>query len=396
MHPPGTIRSAPHAVRKAVPDARAMTVTAVLTWPGEDAAGDVVSPAGLDFAAHRADPWNDLEHNGERVGWARPTLAGGGGAYGVRWLDLEGGGRLPVGTTWFDPSDRLQSQVFALCERDALPGVSLEFRPIPGLFKSRGFASRLPRPWPEDACEFSRVSVLRWSHCARPVNEGALTVTKSQAAADPLLSILSAGRVGGEQLHPTITKSLSQYHPKRRALVRVEKAMADETTAYDDEAPEVASPEPEADAGGATPTAQAAYDAGQMLSDACEQIEQALSKSEHVAGRKKLTALCDQLRKISEKAVAIGDQVAADVGGDGDMDEDDDEPEVPAEDMAADADGVLKAFSRTVRKAYRPNLKRFTTAEIQKAQAEADRRPTREEQDAQRELKKFKRAMRRG
>jgi hypothetical protein len=150
----------------------------------------------------------------------------------------------------------------------------------------------------------------------------------------------------------------------------------DEQTVYDDEAPELTGAddhaEPDGDEGGeATPTAQAAYDAAQMLTDACQQIRDALGKSEHVAGKKKLMALCDQIEKVAEKATAVGDMVAADVGGDGDMDEDDEEPEVEPDAMEPDDEGVIKALSAPRRRVYRKAVKRFSVAEISKGMAAA-------------------------
>lgn len=371
MSLPGTIRTRPPTIRKAQANAREMSVTAVLTAPGVDLAGDIVHPQGLDFAEHRAAPWNDLEHNGNPVGWARKSLSQPGAPYGVRFLDLDGM-RLPVGTTWFDPSDRLSSQVFALCERDALPGVSVEFRPLPGLFKSLGEPARIPRTWPKDACEFFKVSVVRWTHCARPVNEGALTVTKSLAATDPLLSILSAGRVGSEQLHPVITKSLAQYLPPRR-LVRVEKAMDENETVYDDAAPEVASPEPEEmpeDDGMPNNGVDAKYKLAQDLLDAADAYSAAMDSSDSPELHKLCAKFCAKINAIAEEIKGAADshdsKLQAMKGGE-------DEPaeaEEPAEvDMDTDDEGVLKA----VRPVYRKSLKkargkRFSKSEIATAE----------------------------
>ena len=363
-------------VAKAVPSE--LLVVGALSTPAPDLAGDVVVPSGLDFRPHARTCEIDLEHaRTDRgpavVAWARKSLSRPGGDYSTAWSTVDYAGsptRLPFGYAYFDPSDRLQHQTFSLYASGALTGFSLEFQPVQ--YKSRGFRSPLE---PRDAMEFARSSVVRYTCCAVPVCPDALVVEggvvrKSAPAAAPqvpaaLCTILSSGRVGSEQLHPAIAKALAHHLPPRKYHT-VGKAMDETQTVYDDEAP---APEADAGAGGsATPTAQAAYDAGQMLSDACAQIEEALGKSEHVAGKKKLMSLCDLLRKLSAKAVAIGDQVAADVGGDGDMDEDDEEPEVDPADMEPGDDGVLKAFASPVRKAYRPGLKRFTLAEVKKGQ----------------------------
>lgn len=363
-------------VAKAVPSE--LLVVGALSTPAPDLAGDVVIPSGLDFRPHARTCEIDLEHargatGTAAVAWARKSLSRPGD-YSTAWATVDYQGRptrLPFAHAYFDPSDPLQHQAFALYDRGALTGFSLEFVPVE--CKSRGFRSPLEG---RDAMEFTRASVVRYTCCAVPVCPDAVVVEGGvvrKATAAPaqvphaLATILSSGRVGAEQLHPTIAKALAHHLPaKQYHRVTEAKAMNETETVYDAADPDPG-PGPDGDGGdSATPTAQAAYDAGQMLSDACAQIEDALGKSEHVAGKKKLMALCDQLKKLGEKAVAIGDQVAADVGGSGDMDEDDEEPPVESEDMEPDDDGVLKAFKSPVRKAYRPRLRRFTLAEVKK------------------------------
>lgn len=362
MGTPTTHRTAPVTVRKAVADARTMSVSAVLTFPTIDLAGDYVQPAGLDFASHRADPWVDLEHTGHRVGWARKSLSRPGGEYGVTFRDLDIDGtthRLPVGTTWFDPSDRVQAQTFALVERDALPGVSLEFRPVPGFCKSLG-RSPLER---RDAYEFLRADVVRWTHCATPVNAGALTVTKSLAAADPLLSVLSSGRVGSEPLHPVILKSLSQYAPPKRSAVvggfdpqPVRKAMDETATAYDETNPEAAAPEPTEDAGPPNNGVDAKYKLAQDLMDAVAAYQSAMNSSDSPELHKLAAKFAAKISAVAEEVKGTADKHDAKLeamkgGADEPAEsEGDDEAEV---DMDADEDGVLKA----VRPVYRKSLK---------------------------------------
>jgi hypothetical protein len=452
-----------HAVvRKAVADTRTLSVKAALTFPLYDLAGDWVEPSGCDFSSHRRDPWVDLEHTGRRVGWARKSLSAAGSPYSVELSTqtLDDGTRctLPFGTTYFDPSDRVSSQVFALVAQDALPGVSLEFRPVPGFCKSLGRRSPLEA---RDAMRFDRADVVRWTHCATPVNAGALTVVKSLRSPVPpeLAKVLSDNRVAGEVLCEPIRKALAAYTTPRKAIVaggfsavvmkarepyqgaypgdkcpecgeppksacrcirndrfcpnghvwerleggepalldkahgsvvkayggmtlaaaeqkrrtwlRVEKKAMDETeTAYDAAADTGATDTAPAEdtEGQATPTAQAAYDVAQMLRDACEHAKDRVQQSEHTAGKKKLTKLCDAIEALIEKFTATGDMVAADVGGDGDMDEDDDEPEVEAEATEPDDEdgGVMKAFRAPHRRVYRKAVKRFTLAEVAK------------------------------
>lgn len=396
----GTIRTHfPTHVLKARPDPSAMTVTAILTWPTRDVAGDFVRPSGLDFAPHAADPWVDLEHGfdpdvGRRpVGWARESLARPGGDYAVSWgtFDVDGTPhRLPVGTTHFDPSDRVSSQVFALVERDALPGVSLEFEPVAGCMKSLGPSPMGYRPelGSADAYRFDRASVVRWTHCARPVNEGALTAVRKSLGGhvpDPLATILSSGRVGGEALDPFIRKALAAYAPKlNRSVVRVEKAVNDDDneTIYDEAAPEAETPEtePDGDEAPATPTVQAHYDVAQGIIDLCEQARQQLESSEHVKGKQYLLKALDKLESVAEDVKANGDKIDGEVSGGKEPEEGDEEP--VGDEIETDDEGVMKA----IRPVYKANIKRFTLAQVQKAVA-AD-----EDAELEKALRRFRRA----
>lgn len=385
-----THRSAPVVIRKARADTHELSVTAVLSFPGVDQVGDIVHADGLDFTSHRRNPWVDLEHNGQCVGWARKSLSATGGKYGLEHLNLSHGGethRLPVGTTWFDPNDALQSQVFALVAEDALPGVSLEFRPVPKQYKALGRSPLEQRP----AYEFFQGDVVRWTHCASPVNEGA-TVAKSMGtpnATDKLLSALSAKRVGSEPMHPTIFKALSQLTPQRR-LVRVEKAMepnAETETVYDD-APAAEETEP---TGGGSPTAMAAYNLAQGIKDLCEQARTELSKGEHVKGRKSVNKILDAVEDYVEDALSAGKMVDADLAGDkGDEDVEAEEPEVPEEDTETDDDGIVKGIPMTVRKA----LKRFALKDIKKARERDDAEVAAAIAERDRAAKEYRRAER--
>lgn len=391
MSLPALHRSRPAAippVLKAVANPRELSVTGCLTFPVKDLAGDIVRPEGLDFTTHRKSPLVDLEHGRDRdvgstpVGTCRKSADEGGG-YGVFWSTLDVDGtphRLPFATTHFDPSDRLQSQVFALYDAGALTGYSLEFKPL--VAKAIGWSELDKRP----AYDFTRVDVVRYTCCAVPVCPGALVAeggvikksTLTTQVPPPLAKILRDGRVGREPLHEVIVKAFAHHTPSR-TVATVGKAMNDENpeTVYDDAPAADATPDvPNDDAGTATPTAQTAYDIAQMLTDACEHAKEQLAKSEHVAGKKKLAKLCDQIESLVEKFTATGDMVADDVAGDsaGDMDADDDEPEV--EDGATEPDdeddGVMKAFRNPKRRVYRKAVKRFSLVEIEKGK---DRQP---------------------
>lgn len=197
------------------------SVRAVLTAPIPDWSGDIVRPDGLDFSPHESDPWVDLEHGrtdvGRRpVGWARKSLDRPGAPYALEWADLEVPGigvcRLPVGTTYFDRDDPLQRQVYELIRRDALPGVSLEFVPI----EQVQIAERSPLE-PRPAYEFRRAKVLRWAHCAEPVNPSALTVLKSvPPGLEVIAKAVRDGRLGDEPLDPYLRHCLKSHLEMRQ------------------------------------------------------------------------------------------------------------------------------------------------------------------------------------
>lgn len=371
-------------VFKASVDTRELTSTAVLSYPTPDLAGDIVVPEGLDFGRHMADPRVDLEHRRDpdfgdaTVGWARTSLGKSGGLYTVRRVPLEcHDGRtreLPVGTTHFDPKDKLQQQAFALVERDVLPAVSLEFIPDMRVAKSLG-----PSPLePRDAYEFPRARVVTYTLCAKGVCPEAVV---AKSAYDPLRSVLSANRVGGEELHPTIRKALSHYLPGKPQLVRsgfvAEKAMDEELTPVPDmpldDAPEEETPE-ESPAPAVNGIA-AVYAMAEAILAACEQAKAAMENSDSAEVIKDIAKLCADAEKFAEKVKASGDKhdaklQAAKGGKGGEEDEplpeesDDYEP-----DMETDEEGALKS----VRAAYKPVLKacrvkRYSLAEIAKAE----------------------------
>jgi hypothetical protein len=372
-------------VFKASVDTRELTSTAVLSYPTPDLAGDIVVPEGLDFGRHMSDPRVDLEHRRDpdfgdaTVGWARTSLGKSGGLYTVRRVPLEchdGRAReLPVGTTHFDPKDRLQQQAFALVERDVLPAVSLEFIPDMRVAKSLG-----PSPLePRDAYEFPRARVVTYTLCARGVCPEAVV---AKSAHDPLRSVLSANRVGGEELHPTIKKALSHYLPGKPQLVRsgfapVEKAMDEELTPVPDmPLDDVPEDVPEESAAPAVNGITAIYAHVEALQAACEQLERDAETSDSAEIVKEIHKLCEAGRALAEKAKAVGDRhdakLQAAKGGKGGGGEEEPLPEESDDyepDMETDEEGALKS----VRAAYKPVLKacrvkRYSLAEIQKAE----------------------------
>lgn len=387
--------------QKAAVDASKMNVESVLTYPVHDLDGDYVNPIGGNFAEHATDPWVDLEHNGFPHGWARESLEDPSAPYSVvlKSLTIENKTHiLPVGTTWFDPKDRIQAQTFAMIERDMLPGVSLEFTKSP-LAEPRILKTVSPING-RKSLHFDVWECHRWTHCRQPVNPGAQTVTK--AVTDALIVALQTKKVGDEAMHPTLFKSLSHYLPaagkgakKTTVTVPETKAMpvdADPTqqppTDYDSP-PDSSADADEAgqgdmdggDEGGdepkATPTAQSAYDFAQQIKDLCEQTLDAIKDGEHVQGKKALMKLCEKIDAIAEDAVGVGDKVAKDVAGKGDMKPDDEggggdgggegDEEEPDTEPDDEDDGVMKCMSAPHRKVYRKAIKRFTAREVQAA-----------------------------
>ena len=369
-------------VFKASVDTDQLTSTAVLSYPTPDLAGDIVVPEGLDFGRHMADPRVDLEHRRDpdfgdaTVAWAHSGLGKSDGYYTGRLVSLprhDGKtGPVPVGTNHFDRNSKVQQQAFALVERDVLSAVSLEFVPDMRFAKSLG-----PSPLePRDAYEFGRVRVVRWTLCARGVCPEAVV---AKSVYDPLRSVLSANRVGGEELHPTIKKALSHYLPGKPRVVRsgfvAEKAMDEELTPVPDMPDEVPEETPE-DAAPAVNGITAIYAHVEALTAACEQLERDAETSDSAEIVKEIHKLCEAGRALAEKAKAVGDKhdakLQAAKGGKGGAEEDEPLPEESEDyepDMETDEEGALKS----VRAAYKPVLKacrvkRYSLAEIQKAE----------------------------
>ncbi len=390
-------------VFKASVDTDALTSTAILSYPEPDLAGDIVVPEGMDFSWHSADPRVDIEHRRDpafgdaTVGWARTTCKIAGGYYTVRPVNLEvtkGQYRpLPVATTHFDKNNRLEHQVFALVDRDILPAVSVEFIPDMTVAKSLGKSPLEPR----DAYQFGRVSVVRYTLCAKGVCPSALV---AKSVYNPLASVLSAGRIGSEQLHPTICKALAHHLPGKSTTVtggyaRVEKSDMDPNAQADapplepvDAAPDEAAAQP------AINGITALYNHAQALTDLCDQLEQDAESSDSAEVVKDIKKLCEMGRATAEKVMATadkhndkleaakgtGDETESEPATEGEESADDAEP-----DMDRDDEGNLKAIPlkyATIVKAQRVRVKRFSLADIQKAEAKVEPVPAPVEGDS--------------
>jgi hypothetical protein len=365
----------PASLLKASVDRSGMWSKAVLSFPCVDLAGDYVAPDGLNFDPHSRDPSIDLEHRrdpsvrGRPVAWARESLSEPGAPYAVEYkaLNVAAEGEapryceLPIGTSYFDPDCRVSAQVFALVEQDALPAVSLEFKPVPGFFKSLGRSPLENR----DAFQFDRADVLRWTICARGVNQGALSLTKSL---DPVPQVTRLDRiiadrrvnVGGayEPLCEVILKALAPAAPApKRTVVRVEsKAMPMPQAPVTDDETQDATAQPDADLDTAAEGAvedEAPASGGvaaklafaQGLSDLCQQYKADMQSSDHPDLRK---AADEDIEDIMARAAEIqgraNDHDTLLSGGgkpesDEDTDETDDDEDTESDDTEAETNG---------------------------------------------------------
>jgi hypothetical protein len=372
-------------LRKSVDQSR-LSVTAALSYPGEDLAGDIVDPAGIDWTHHKAQPWVGLEHwrwTADRTGWVHPgpgdehlvpvrvgTARTSDGRYGVE-LKAMPEGPIPFGTTQFTDRDRLSYQTFQLVNDGTLEGVSIEFRLIPGQFDRLGRSPLEDRP----AYRVNKCIGEGWVHCKQPVNPGALILKSLAPHLEQAVRVAQTGKVGGEAAHPLILKSFARFLPGKSTAVvggftRLEKAM-DETMMD----PAYAPPEPDgdeapaADAGGSTPTVQALYQLAQSLQDLKSQVEEMLSGSEHVKGKKFATKLLADLDGTVEDATEMAAKIEAELGQgepEGDEEPEEPEPDMADDDTEPDEDGVLKAIKR--RPAVFKAIRRFTLQEFKKAQ----------------------------
>jgi len=204
-------------------------------------------------------------------------------------------------------------------------------------------------------------------------------VLVAKSVYDPLRSVLSANRVGGEELHPTIKKALSHYLPGKPRVVRsgfvAEKAMDEELTPVPDMPDEVPEETPE-DAAPAVNGIAAVYAMAEAVLAACEQAKAAMENSDSAEVIKDIAKLCADAEKFAEKVKAAGDKhdakLQAAKGGKGGEEEEEPLPEESDDyepDMETDEEGALKS----VRAAYKPVLKacrvkRYSLAEIQKAE----------------------------
>lgn len=365
------------ALHKAV-DTRRLSVTAALTYPVTDRAGDYVVPEGIDWTVHKARPWVGYEHYRVRGGeWVLPGPGDDHlppvevgtarhpdtGEYGVQ-LKSMAEGSIPFGTTYFDPSDRLSSQTFKLVEDGTLEGVSIEFTLRKGHYRELGRSPLENRP----AYHVSACSGLGWVHCMTPVNPGALLLKAVPPHVEQARRVAASGKVGSEPAHPLILKSLSRFVPAGKSatvtggFARVEKAMPDTaemTAAYETDAPE-------ADAAPAAKNGvEAFYDHAQQLLDLCGSMEEAMDSTDSPELIDAATKLLPKIEALAEQLKGHADKHDAKLqakrsGKEEPADDEDAEPN-----MEVDDEGVLKAMRPAFYKAIKSaRVKRFSKAEV--------------------------------
>ena len=419
----------PAAILKAVgANTSALSFTTLLTYPVIDLDGDYVQPDGCRFHLHERDPVIDLEHRrdplvkGRPVAWASPSFGRERGDYSVYWKAINFGTeaepevhRSPIGVEYYDPADRLSSQVFALREQDILRATSLEFSAVAGKFRVIGKAQL--RTDPPHACHFYEIDVHRWTACQAGVNEWALTgsVEKSLLSSQvptPLGKILADKRisVGGvlEPLCEVLQKALSVPRGTSRTVVPLRlKAMPfdddvededegapveadDEAVDADSDDADLTTPgedaiQEQADANDAQahPSVQATYEAAGAIVDACEHLKTAAKATESKEIYRDLNKMCQQIEKLAAQLKTVGDkhdsslqamksgkasepaegdENADETPDDSDSDSDDlDEDEIKKA-LARDPDDVLTNIPRRYKKAI--VLRRLTAAEL--------------------------------
>lgn len=351
-------------------------VQAVLTWPCPDIEGDVVDPAGCDFAP--------FEATGRVVDWTH-TIPVGRGTVRKAVID---GHTVPVGTTTFFASDadvhgidlsrrdhlgrfsgrkytvaecrRAADDVRQLVEADEATGVSLEFTLKKGHFRKLADTGPAGRP----PLHVSRCDVHRYAHAYTPVNPNARTLLPERFG--KAIRLAETGRLpGGAPLSPHVLDTLRIFKAFPRSPLVVggwvggddarRKAMDDEAALMD--APPTDEPLPADDAPDTTPTAQAAYTLAQGLSDLATAVSDLLTKGEHVKGRKAVKKLLAKLDGLAAEAAAAAEMVEADTadpdadepdgdeGADTDVYDDagDDEEREPADEPPAEPEPLKKA-----------------------------------------------------
>lgn len=386
------------AIHKATDPAR-LSVTAALTYPGADRAGDIVNPTGGDYSLHESDPRVGYEHrcwNKSMSGWVypedressgRPVFIGtardpGTGSYSVVLKSVSVNGKqttLPFGTTYFSQHDELQSQMFRLIEDDTLPAVSLEMTLQKGRYRELGPSPIELRP----AFQLDGWNCLRWVHCAEPVNPGALTLRKGLSPAwERALRIAETGRIGSELAHPLIHKAFRDRftsvkpstvaggYSVRKAMDpkdqdQLDPAYTDTPTEPDgDEAPVTDSTAVAPSGNGIT----AVYDVAQQIEDLSNQLMQVTESTDSAELAKDVQKLSALITAAAEKVKAIGDRHQAKLDAVKGGSEPDEPSPDDAPDMTKDDDGVLKAMKAIHYKAIRAaRWKRFNKAEVDAA-----------------------------
>lgn len=167
-------------------DTSKMTASAIITTPTYDRERDALNPKGARLKNYAANPVVFWNHGFDC------SLPIGRSADDDNNLTLEINDSGIVATCYFSKSLPLANQVFGLISEDIVRATSVRFTPMTRpIQKAHGH-------------EHNDYDFEEWSWVPIGVNPEAVR------------PVLSSGKLNGEQLMPSLTKSLSRYVPKHK------------------------------------------------------------------------------------------------------------------------------------------------------------------------------------
>lgn len=281
-------------------DSRKMCVTHVLVTANPDGQGDIVEPDGGLFDVHRKHPIVLLDHG---INYKLPVAKAkdGSGNYTVR----KSGGKVTA-KTYFSAKDRMSDQLFGLVDEGLISGWSAGFKPI------KGEVEVLSAPMLKShrgSYRFRRWQLFEYSLTPTPVNPEALTIKieKSLASYDPqIIERLRPYLLQGNRStvvvpnHELVSKSMNE---------NVAGGAMSEDMSSGTEKPK-------------SPAVMAAYTLAQGLSDVCGAADSMIEQSDNPKFKKMLRKLCEEADKLAAKSQAMAAKMESALGGDGDMEED--------------------------------------------------------------------------
>jgi hypothetical protein len=274
-------------------DRARMTADCILSTPRQDRQGDVLVPIGCELGDYVNNPVVFFDHQSYPfpIGLAENDA----GVLHVKAMPNQ-----VISRTFFDQSDPVAQQVYRMVDEKLLRGISVGFDPLPGCYEVIG-RKRSPDGKVKSCYRFDRWVLLEYSHTPIGVNPDALTV------------MVQKGRVGGEAMHPAITKSLSRFtlarqwvpagwHPERKAM-NTDDLTPPPTDAADDTT----------DSKPLKPSAMAMLDGIQMARDHGSALGAATSQIEHEGASQTLQDAIAAIKDIEDTLVAAMKQYHPDV-----------------------------------------------------------------------------------